>query len=91
MSSPAHAGNYGRALLDGEGEGLAVEPWQVALGIGFTLAALLYIGRVAKTVRAVSSFFVSSYACMQATWGFYALLACHGQALDEEEASPEDA
>ena len=31
-----HAGSYGRALLDGEGEGLAVEPWQVALAIGFT-------------------------------------------------------
>lgn len=43
-------GSYGRALLDGEGEGLSVEPWQVGLAIAFTIAALLYIGKVAKTV-----------------------------------------
>ncbi|KAK9902727.1 hypothetical protein WJX75_004090 [Coccomyxa subellipsoidea] len=42
------AGSYGRALLDGSGEGLAVEPWQVAAALGFTAIALAYLGRVAK-------------------------------------------
>ncbi|CAL8466491.1 g6027 [Coccomyxa elongata] len=42
------AGSYGRALLDGSGEGLAVEPWQVAAALVFTAIALAYLGRVAK-------------------------------------------
>lgn len=50
------AGSYGRALLDGSGEGLAVEPWQVALGLGFTVLALGYLGRVAKEVGSPRSF-----------------------------------
>lgn len=50
------AGSYGRALLDGSGEGLAVEPWQVAAALGFTAIALAYLGRVAKTVRFSSHF-----------------------------------
>lgn len=54
---PAYrAGSYGRALLDGSGEGLAVEPWQVALGLGFTVLALGYLGRVAKEVGSPRSF-----------------------------------
>lgn len=48
------AGSYGRALLDGSGEGLAVEPWQVAAALGFTAIALAYLGRVAKDVRSSS-------------------------------------
>ncbi len=28
-----------------------MEPWQVALGLGFTVLALGYLGRVAKEVR----------------------------------------
>jgi uncharacterized membrane protein YdjX (TVP38/TMEM64 family) len=42
------AGDYGRTLLDGEGEFAGVAGWQVALGLGVTVLALGYIGKVAK-------------------------------------------
>lgn len=42
------AGSYGRELLDGSGEGLKLQPWQIALGLAFTVAALGYISRIAK-------------------------------------------
>lgn len=45
------AGSYGRELLDGSGEGLKLQPWQIALGLAFTVAALGYISRIAKDVR----------------------------------------
>ena len=45
------AGSYGRQLLDGSGESLKLQPWQIALGLAFTVGALGYIGRIAKDVR----------------------------------------
>ena len=45
------AGSYGRQLLEDGGEGLKLQPWQIALGIAFTVGALGYIGRIAKDVR----------------------------------------
>ncbi|CAK0785056.1 hypothetical protein CVIRNUC_008261 [Coccomyxa viridis] len=42
------AGSYGRQLLDGSGESLKLQPWQIALGLAFTVGALGYIGRIAK-------------------------------------------
>ncbi len=44
------AGSYGRQLLEDGGEGLKLQPWQIALGIAFTVGALGYIGRIAKDV-----------------------------------------
>ena len=44
------AGSYGRQLLDGSGESLKLQPWQIALGLAFTVGALGYIGRIAKDV-----------------------------------------
>ncbi len=42
------AGHLGKAaLMDGEGS-VGVESWQVALGLGVTLLAIGYIGRLAK-------------------------------------------
>ena len=37
-------------MLDGGGESLKLQPWQIALGVAFTLGALAYIGRIAKDV-----------------------------------------
>lgn len=45
------AGSYGRQLLEDGGEGLKLQPWQIALGIAFTVGALAYIGRIAADVR----------------------------------------
>ncbi|EFJ44910.1 hypothetical protein VOLCADRAFT_121223 [Volvox carteri f. nagariensis] len=43
------AGHLGKAaLMDGEGS-VGVESWQVALGLGVTLLAIGYVGRLAKT------------------------------------------
>ncbi|GIL85157.1 hypothetical protein Vretimale_10844 [Volvox reticuliferus] len=43
------AGHLGKAaLIDGEGS-VGVESWQVALGLGVTLLAIGYVGRLAKT------------------------------------------
>ena len=95
--APATTGSYGRALLDGEGEGLAVEPWQVALGIGFTLLALLYIGRVAKTVCAHVWVHAEGRTACGATEGagtagrWSRRVLSIMQALDEEEARQEEA
>ncbi len=55
-----HAGSYGRELLDGSGEGLKLQPWQIALGLAFTVAALGYISRIAKDVRLLEC---SSVSC----------------------------
>lgn len=42
------AGTYGKEyLIGGEGR-MGVEPWQLALGVGFTVLALWYVGSVAK-------------------------------------------
>lgn len=43
-----YAGNYGRALIDGDGDVGGVKGWQVALGLGVTVLAVGYIGRLAK-------------------------------------------
>lgn len=43
-----YAGNYGRALIDTDGEMGGVKGWQVALGLGITVLAVGYIGKVAK-------------------------------------------
>ena len=52
ISSPwAAAGSYGRELLEDGGEGLKLQPWQIALGVALTVGALAYIGRIAKDVR----------------------------------------
>lgn len=37
--------------MDGTGEALKLQPWQIALGLAFTVAALGYISRIAKDVR----------------------------------------
>lgn len=42
------AGAYGKEYLIGGEGGLGVQPWQLALGLGFTALALWYIGNVAK-------------------------------------------
>jgi hypothetical protein len=45
----ARAGSYGRALIDNDEASLGgVKGWQVALGVGVTLVALLYMGRLAQ-------------------------------------------
>ena len=45
---PRCTGSYGRTVLDeGQGE-LPLEWWQVALGVGFTVGALAYLGKIAK-------------------------------------------
>ena len=45
----ARAGSYGRALIDNDEASLGgVKGWQVALGMAVTLAALLYMGRLAQ-------------------------------------------
>ena len=51
LSYGRRAGSYGRQLLEDGGEGLKLQPWQIALGIAFTVGALAYIGRIAKDVR----------------------------------------
>ena len=38
--------------MEDGGEGLKLQPWQIALGIAFTVGALGYIGRIAKDVSA---------------------------------------
>ncbi|KAL3153116.1 hypothetical protein ABBQ38_012135 [Trebouxia sp. C0009 RCD-2024] len=43
-----YAGNYGRALIDGDGDVGGVKGWQVALGLGITVLAVGYIGKLAK-------------------------------------------
>ena len=43
-----YAGNYGRALIDTDGDVGGVKGWQVALGLGITVLAVGYIGKVAK-------------------------------------------
>lgn len=53
--STGPAGSYGRQLLDGGGESLKLQPWQIGLGLVFTLGALAYIGRIAKDVSPLSS------------------------------------
>ena len=57
------AGSYGRELLDGTGEALKLQPWQIALGLAFTVAALSYISRIAKDVRLLQGLSFTS-----ATW-----------------------
>ncbi len=52
LSCGRHAGSYGRQLLEDGGEGLKLQPWQIAVGVAFTVGALAYIGRIAKDVRA---------------------------------------
>lgn len=47
----AAAGSYGRELLEDGGEGLKLQPWQIALGVALTVGALAYIGHIAKDVR----------------------------------------
>ncbi|KAK9813128.1 hypothetical protein WJX72_009521 [[Myrmecia] bisecta] len=42
------AGDYGRSVIDNGEGGLAIAPWQVALGVGVTVLALGYIGKVAQ-------------------------------------------
>ena len=53
--SDGPVGSYGRQLLDGGGESLKLQPWQIALGLVFTLGALAYIGRIAKDVSPILS------------------------------------
>ena len=45
-----YAGNYGRALIDTDGTGDmgGVKGWQVALGLGITVLAVGYIGKLAQ-------------------------------------------
>ena len=43
-----YAGNYGRALIDGDGDVGGVKGGQVALGLGITILAIGYIGKLAK-------------------------------------------
>ncbi len=46
------AGHIGKAVLN-EGEGfLDVPPWQLALGLGVTLLAIGFVGRIAKDALA---------------------------------------
>ena len=47
-----YAGNYGRALIDGDGDVGGVKGWQVALGLGITVLAVGYIGKLAQKALA---------------------------------------
>ena len=46
------AGTYGKEYLIGGEGGLSVQPWQLALGFGFTAFALWYVGNLAKNALA---------------------------------------
>ncbi len=46
------AGSYGRKVMDGADAGGSISSWQVALGVGVTLLAITYIGRIAQQALA---------------------------------------
>jgi len=46
------AGSYGRKVMDGADAGGGISSWQIALGVGVTLLAITYIGRIAQQALA---------------------------------------